>query len=67
MTQYQVIIETNSSQTFAVPADSPQQARYIAAVKYDSGGFPLEPGHLVQTRVAVHDPNGDELLAFEEL
>ena len=66
MTRYQVIIEATVSQTFAVPADSPQQARYIAAVKYDSGEFALEPCHLVQARVAVHDPNGDELLAFEE-
>ena len=67
MTQYQVVIEATVSQTFAVPADSPQQARYIAALKYDNGEFALEPGHLLQTRVAVHAPNGDELLPFEEL
>lgn len=67
MTQYKVIIEETVSQTFTVPADNPQQARYIAAVKYDNGEFVLEPGHPTQARISIQDPDGRELLPFEEL
>ena len=67
MTQYQVIIEETVSQAFTVPADNPQQARYIATVKYDKGEFVLEPGHPTQARISVHASDGSELLPFEEL
>ncbi len=67
MTEYQIVIEETASQTFTVKADSPQQARFIAAVKYDKGELVLKSGHLLQARVSVHAPDGSELLPFEEL
>ena len=63
---YMVMIEETVSQAFAVEADSPTQAREIADVEYRRGNFVLEPGDLVETRMAVRDVEGNELLPYAQ-
>lgn len=63
--KYNVIIEETVSKTFEVIACDENQAKSIAAEKYSSGEFVLDPGELIgkQIQVCNHD---DILIDWEE-
>ena len=63
---FKVMIEEKVSQAFTVEAENPEQARDIANAEYRRGNFVLEPGDLIETRMAVQDDEGNELLPYAQ-
>lgn len=56
--QFKITIEEMISQSFNVEAETMEEAMEIAEVRYKSGEFVLEPGHLVSKQMMAEDKNG---------
>lgn len=58
---YSIVIEETVSKSFIVMASSKKQALAIAEDKYKTGEFVLDPGEVHQRKMAVIEPENDEL------
>ena len=61
-----VNIEEVVCETFEVDAESMEEARRIVMRAYESGEVVLEPGELVEKRIAVFDEATNEWSEYEE-
>ena len=61
-----VNVEEVVCETFAVDAESMEEARRIVMRAYESGEIVLEPGELVEKRIAVFDKATNEWSEYEE-
>ena len=64
--KYDVTIEEYISETFAVEAESEEEAMEIAKEKYKNGEFILEPGNVTQRQIAVYDPQTETTTDWTE-
>lgn len=61
-----VNIEEVVSENFEVEADDKDEALEIVMRAYNSGEFVLEPGELVEKKIAVFDEANNEWSKYEE-
>lgn len=61
-----VNIEEVVSENFEVEADNKEKALEIVMRAYDIGEIALEPGELVEKRIAVYDETSNEWSEYEE-
>ena len=64
--KFLVSIEEVVCETFEVDAESVEEARKIVMRAYESGEVVLEPGELVEKRIAVFDEAANEWSEYEE-
>jgi hypothetical protein len=64
--KFLVNIEEVVCETFEVDAESMEEARKIVMRAYESGEVVLEPGELVEKRIAVFDEATNEWSEYEE-
>ena len=64
--KFLVNIEEVVCETFEVDAESMEEARRIVIRAYESGEIILEPGELVEKRIAVFDEGANEWREYEE-
>lgn len=64
--KFLVNIEEVVCETFEVDAESMEEARRIVIGAYESGEVVLEPGELVEKRIAVFDEATNEWSEYEE-
>lgn len=64
--KFLVNIEEVVCETFEVDAESMEEARRIVIRAYESGEIILEPGELVEKRIAVFDEGANEWSEYEE-
>ena len=64
--KFLVNIEEVVCETFKVDAESMEEARRIVMRAYESGEIVLEPGELVEKRIAVFDEATNEWSEYEE-
>lgn len=64
--KFLVNIEEVVCETFEVDAESMEEARRIVIRAYESGEVVLEPGELVEKRIAVFDEATNEWGEYEE-
>lgn len=64
--KFLVNIEEVVCETFEVDAESMEAARRIVMRAYESGEVVLEPGELVEKRIAVFDEATNECSEYEE-
>ena len=64
--KFLVNIEEVVCETFKVDAESMEEARRIVMRAYESGEIVLEPGELVEKRIAVFDEAANEWSGYEE-
>lgn len=64
--KFLVNIEEVVCETFEVDAESMEEARRIVMRAYESGEVVLEPGELVEKRIAVFDEATNEWSEYEE-
>lgn len=60
MKKFIVTIEEMVSKEFKVLAEDNEEAEKIAAEKYKSGEFVLEPGNLVAKQMEIYNATDDE-------
>ena len=64
--KFLVNIEEVVCETFDVDAESMEEAQRIVISAYESGEIVLEPGELVEKRIAVFDEATNEWSEYEE-
>lgn len=67
MKKFYITIEETVCETFEVVAEDENQAREIAAAKYESGEFVLEPGELQSSKMKVSNESYETLIDWEEI
>lgn len=67
MKKFYITIEETVCETFEVVAEDENQAREIAATKYESGEFVLEPGELQSSKMKVSNESYETLIDWEEI
>lgn len=65
MTVYSIAVEETVSGAFSVLASSKEEALSIAEDRYKKGDFVLEPGEVQQRKMAVVEPESNELVWIE--
>ena len=64
--KFLVNIEEVVCETFEIEAESMEEARSIVMRAYESGEIVLDPGELVEKRIAVFDKATNEWSEYEE-
>lgn len=67
MKKFYITIEETLCETFEVVAEDENQAREIAAAKYELGEFVLEPGELQSSKMKVSNESYETLIDWEEI